>query len=53
MARSVRGLARQTQRAGRADGKIAGAIRSMFDGSPLAPRTSFNVPVGPRSRFTA
>ena len=52
MARSVRGLARTPQRAAAQTGKVAGAIRSLFDGSPLAPRTSFNVPVGRRRRFT-
>jgi WS/DGAT/MGAT family acyltransferase len=52
MVRSVRGLARTPQRAAAQTGKIAGAIRSMFDGSPLAPSTSFNVQVGRRRRFT-
>jgi len=51
IARSVRGLARAPQRAAARTGKVAGAIRSMFDGSPLAPRTSFNVPVGRDRRF--
>jgi WS/DGAT/MGAT family acyltransferase len=50
--RSVRGLARTPQRAVARTGQVAGAIRSLFDGSPLAPRTSFNVPVGRRRRFT-
>jgi len=52
MARSVRSLARTPQRAAAQTGKIAGALRSLVDGSPLAPKTSFNVPVGRRRRFT-
>jgi WS/DGAT/MGAT family acyltransferase len=52
IARSVRGLARAPQRAIARTGQVAGAIRSLFDGSPIAPRTSFNVPVGRRRRFT-
>ena len=52
MARSVRGSSRAPQRAAARTGKVAGALRSLFDGSPLAPRTSFNVPVGRRRRFT-
>ena len=52
MARSVRGLARTPQRAMAQTGKVAGALRSLVDRSPIAPRTSFNVPIGRRRRFT-
>jgi diacylglycerol O-acyltransferase len=52
MVRSVRGLARAPQRAAARTAQVAGALRSLVDGSPLAPRTSFNVPVGRRRRFT-
>src|SRR4029079_978236 len=52
MVRSVRGLVRPPQRAAARTAKVAGALRSLVDGSPLAPRTSFNVPVGRRRRFT-
>src|SRR4051794_635994 len=52
MVRSVRGLARTPQRAAARTAKVAGALRSLVDGSPLAPRTSFNVPVGRSRRFT-
>ncbi len=52
MVRSVRGLARTPQRAAARTAKVAGALRTLVDGSPLAPRTSFNVPVGRRRRFT-
>lgn len=52
MVRSVRGLVRAPQRAAARTAQVAGALRSLVDGSPLAPRTSFNVPVGRRRRFT-
>ncbi len=51
IARSVRGMARTPERAAARIGEIGRALRSLVDGSPIAPRTSLNVAVGPRRRF--
>jgi WS/DGAT/MGAT family acyltransferase len=51
LVRSVRGAVRAPQRAADRAGRIGGALRSLFEGSPLAPRTSLNGTVGPRRRF--
>jgi WS/DGAT/MGAT family acyltransferase len=52
IARSVRGLARTPRRAADEAAKLARAVRSLVAESPLAPRTSLNVPVGRARRFT-
>ena len=49
--RSVRGLARAPRRAADETAKIVRAVRSLAADSPLAPKTSFNVPVGRARRF--
>ena len=52
IARSVRGLARTPRRAADETIRLARAVRSIVADSPLAPRTSFNVPIGRARRFT-
>lgn len=49
--RTMRALARTPQRAAQRSGQIGRALRSLVDGSPLAPRTSLNVAVGRSRRF--
>jgi WS/DGAT/MGAT family acyltransferase len=51
VARSVRGLVRTPGRAVQQTGRLAGSLRSLVGGSPIAPRTSFNVIVGRTKRF--
>ena len=51
IARSLRGLARTPHRALEQTGRVGQGVRSLFDRSPIAPRTSLNVDVGRRRRF--
>ena len=51
IARTVRGLARTPGRAAARANQVGQALRSLVESSPLAPRTSFNVPVGRRRDF--
>lgn len=51
IARSLRGIARTPRRAVEQTGRVGQAVRSLFDRSPIAPRTSLNVDVGRRRRF--
>ncbi|MBK5288191.1 MAG: wax ester/triacylglycerol synthase family O-acyltransferase, partial [Acidimicrobiia bacterium] len=51
VARTLRGLARAPQRAVEKTSRVGQGVRSLFDRSPIAPRTSFNVGVGRRRRF--
>ncbi len=51
IARTMRGLVRAPHRAVEKTGRVGQGIRSLFDRSPIAPRTSLNVEVGRRRRF--
>jgi len=51
VARSVRGLVRAPGRAVQQTGRLAGSLRSLVGGAPIAPRTSLNVTVGRAKRF--